>query len=442
MNRFIQGVVGAAVFALAAEGAAQADVTGYVSGKINLWNNNGNYCPVQGTCTGSRFPESQRGNQPFSNAAINLYDAANNFIGEGNSATDGTFLVSWTAKTRPTQIRMRFYAYHRDGRFYFTDTAGGLYNWFTGLINTVANTTPTNPQPIGTTWSGGSSGSPNPYANAYWAAEKLWRTVFNLVGVLQTNFTQVEIRGFADNIPGFRGECTSSCASGPDKQVQLDAAAGFKPQARVMHEMGHIATYVTHPWERTNNYNFPDTVAGGGGWSRNEAEWGVSGFEEAFATHYGSIAFWGANATAPTTCNSTQSCYTVVVGPPASATPLANTNIEATSFPFATNNCVGGDMPESRWPLSHMRYFWDVFDSNNDATADTYSANAGDFWRHLHNLAWYPEGTGANDIDEPWNSDYSAVTNRDGRGSSSYRANYNTNVVNTSGIRTANCTPP
>jgi hypothetical protein len=263
-----------------------------------------------------------------------------------------------------------------------------------------------------------------------------WRDVFNLVGVLQAGYTNVEIRGFADTIAGFQGTCTTSCAYGPTKHVQLDAAAGFSPQARVMHEMGHIATYVTHNWALTGNYNWPNTT-GSSGWSQTSAEWSVSAFEEAFATHYGSIAFWGDNAVTPTTCLTSATCYD------GTGTPFAGTDIEATSYPYATNNCsTSPTAPESRWPLSHMRFFWDVFDNHNDADGDTYTANQGDFWKHLHNLAWYPEGTGANQIDEPWNTARTAVTELDGRGSTSYATNYAANVVNISLLRVDNCSPP
>jgi hypothetical protein len=123
--------------------------------------------------------------------------------------------------------------------------------------------------------------------------------------------------------------------------------------------------------------------------------------------------------------------------------PFSGTNIEASSFPFATNNCsFVATAPEARWPLSHMRFFWDVFDNRNDADGDSYSANQGDFWKHLHNLAWYPEGTSTNQIDEPWNATRTAVTELDGRGSSSYAANYAANVVNVSILRIDNCSPP
>jgi hypothetical protein len=423
-----------AVVALGVGATSAHAATGWISGSVKLWNANGNYCPTTNACVGSRYPQSQFHTwQPLSNAYVNVYDAAGTFIGQGGTGTDGTFTASWTAPVAPTQIRVRFFPYQKENRFFFAQPDGLLYNWFTGLITRGASS-PSSPQPIGTYFLG-SSAAPDPYANAYWAGEREWREVFNLVGVLQANFTNVEIRGFVDNIPGFRGNCPTSCANGPAKQVQLDDNAGFSPQARVMHEMGHIASYVTHAWQRTNNYNWPNTT-GSGGWSKTSAEWSVSGFEEAMATHYGSIAFWADNAASPTTCLSSLTCYSAL------GNPLTGTNLEATSFPFSVNNCsTSSTSPESRWPLSHMRFLWDVFDNHNDADGDSYSANHGDFWKHLANLAWYPEGTGTNQIDEPWNANRTAVTELDGRGSISYAANYAANVVNIGILRIDNCAP-
>lgn len=444
MSRLISSVrlASSAFLAFAAvtavSGAASA-VTGTVSGTINMWNKNGNYCPTTATCTGSRYPQADfNTSKPLSNAKVHIFDAAGVLIGQGASNQNGTFTTSWSAAVKPAQIRLRFLASHRDTRFFFAQADGSLYNWFTGLITTAASSSPAAPQAVGT-FSAGTSAAPDPFANAYWAAERVWREVFNLVGVLQTNFTNVEIRGFADDIPAFLGSRPTSAASGSTKRVQLDANAGFSPQARVMHEMGHVASFQTHAWQSTNNYNYPNTAAGGG-WSQNTGEWSVSAFEEAFATHYGSISFWGDNSVMPTSCLSSATCYSGGV-------PVTASNLEASSFSGATNNCAAGatpptaaNAPEGRRPISHMRFMWDVFDNRNDG--DTYTANAGDFWKHLANLAVYPEGTGANQIDEPWNSARTSVTERDGRGSSSYAFNYKANFANVDQQRTINCTPP
>jgi hypothetical protein len=246
------------------------------------------------------------------------------------------------------------------------------------------------------------------------------------------------MRGFADVISSYlpygQDSCDSSCSWGPTKEVHLDADAGFAPQARAMHEAGHIASYVTHPWQMIDSsgtvygLNFS---WGGVGWQPDNPEWGSGAFEEAWATHYGSVTFWADNADTPTTCYTTTiTCYDDSTG-----VPYANADLEASSYPYC------GTL-EERWPLSAMRYFWDAFDNHNEGNSDTYSANQGDFWKHFYNLGWYPEGTGTNQIDETWNSARTSVTDPDGRGSSSYRANYYANVTQTLTQYTNNCSPP
>jgi hypothetical protein len=91
-----------------------------------------------------------------------------------------------------------------------------------------------------------------------------------------------------------------------------------------------------------------------------------------------------------------------------------------------------------------MRVLWDVYDNHNDADGDSYSANQqGHFAQMLNLLYQYPNGTGANQIDEPRNSDYTAITELDGRGSVSYTNNYNPYIYNGVGaLGIDNCWPP
>ncbi|MEO7034480.1 MAG: hypothetical protein ABI548_11295, partial [Polyangiaceae bacterium] len=290
-----------------------------------------------------------------------------------------------------------------------------------------------NPQNVGS-WTVGSSTAPDPYYNAFWAAERLWRNVLSLVGSATVNFTGIQVRGFANNIPGFLGSQPTSAADGPTKRVQLDANAGFSPQARIVHELGHIQNYVANPFKFSGSYSWD----GNSGWGYTTPEFGSVAFEEGFATHYGNIEFWYDNSVTPTSCLTSGTCYDSF------GVPFTGTDIEATSYPYSTNNCnTLATAPESRWPISAMRFFWDVFDNHNDADGDTYSANNGDFWQHLAMLAFYPQGTGGNQINDPWNAGLTSVTEPDGRGSASYAYNY----VNSAGLqsidllRTDNCGP-
>lgn len=416
-------------------------VTGYVTGSWQFWNQNGNYCPSNNDCVGAWYTQSMYDTPlPISNGSVWIIDTSDAIIGTGSTDDNGNYTVAWSRSTFPSQIGVVILPYHKDGRFFLADASGLLINDWFGFFNTAASTSPSAPQDVGS-HTVGSSNDPSWYDNAYWAIEWQWRFTMSVVGILQTNLTYVEIRGFADVISGYlpysMDTCETSCAWGPTKKVHLDDNAGLAPQARAMHEVGHIASYVTHPWQLANGSGtiFGVNMSyGGSGWSPYGPEWGSGAFEEAWATHYGSATFWADDAETPTTCLSTNHCYDPYTGEPAEATDL-----EATSYPYSTNNCGSA---ESRWPLSAMRYFWDVFDNHNDCIGDTYSAAQGQWADHFYNLAWYPEGTGVDQIDETWNSARTSVTEPDGRGSSSYMWNYYANAADTYFLWEDNCSPP
>jgi len=443
MNRnirflFLLGVAMALPLA-GADSARAAD--GVVSGNWRFWNQNGNYCPTGNACVGARYPQSVYNSwQPVSNGTVWILDSGGSLLGAGSTDTAGNYRVAWSRPTFPAQIQVIILPFQKDTRFFFANTAGQWINNTSGNLTTAVSSS-TNPQNIGVR-SIGTQTAPDWFYNAYWAAERQWRDVMALTGVLTANFTNVEVRGFANTIPGYltpTGTFPSSAAAGASKRVQLDSQAGLTPQARAMHELGHIATYVTHPWQFGANYTWapPGQQPGAATWLATSPEFGSAAFEEAFATHYGNIAFWWDNAVTPTTCYSTAHCYNT-----AGTTPTAGTNIEATSYPSTTNNCnTTATNPESRWPLSAMRFFWDVFDNRNDADGDSYSANNGHFWQHLHNLAWYPNGTSENQHEDPWNPAKDALTEPDGRGSRSYRENYRLNVRDIDILWTDNCSP-
>jgi hypothetical protein len=413
--------------------------TGAVRGSFWFWNRNGNFCPSGNACTGAKYFQSHFNTWlPVSNEQVWVLNAFTNaLLGVGSTDTNGNFCVYWNAQDIPTNIKVHFPAHQKDNRFWFHDTSGAGYlaaSWnFAPNANSTCDSNPNDLGGLGV----GSSTSPDPYFNAYWGAEVQWRSVHSLVGVLINNLLGVEIRGFANNIPSWLGNQPNSAAQGPTKRVQLDANAAFAPQARVMHEIGHVAEYVTHPWQVGFDYTWspPGQPAGPVLWGYGGPEWASAGFEEAFATHYGNIALWFDNAVTPTSCFVSQGhCYNA-----AGTIPLAATDVEVSNSPPNTNNCdVSAGTPESRWPISIMRFLWDVFDNRDDGN-DTYSANQGDFWKHLHNLAWYPEGTLVDQHEEPWNSTKTAVTERDGRGAMSYSNNYAVNVRSIDFLRVNNC---
>jgi hypothetical protein len=220
--RYLTACVLALLGMVVAESEAFA-FTGYVSGNYSIWNKNGNFCDSAAQdCTGSYYPKASSDTwQPFLNAHAEVWQGAN-VIGQGSTDGAGHFVMSWTSSDLTTQAYVRWFTQQKDGRFTVENTAGQRVNNGSGTFTLVNGTTSGSPQNVGS-WFSGSSANPDPSTNVYWALELEWRTTFNLVGALQTAFTNVEVRGFADNQPSFLGTCTTSCAQGSTKRIQFDS---------------------------------------------------------------------------------------------------------------------------------------------------------------------------------------------------------------------------
>lgn len=434
--------IGAVMVLLGASSAEAA--SGFVRGNFKTWNRNGNFCDsTLQACAGSRYPKA--GNfdvaVPFMNGRVEVWQG-NDRIGFGTSDANGDFTVSWSSDTL-TNARVRWMSEHGNGRFVINDTNGLRMNNNSGTFTLTNATTAGSPQPVGS-WVGGTSANPDWWMNLYWAAERQFRQTINLVGALQGPYTGVEIRGIDSGaaLSGFitaDGVCDTSCASGSLKRVQIDSLnSALSPQARMLHEAGHVASYLLKPFVSGSNYCW--TQAGATAppagqpactWGRLSAEWAAASFEEAFATFFGDVTFWSATATDPTTCNSSARC----------AVNAAN-RIEETHYAGATNNCsTAAANPENRWPMSTLRTLWDAYDVQNDATNETFQEGAGNFWRLFANMTQFPNGVGNNQIDEPWLSTaYTTIDNYDGRSIRDYTAWY-ANWLDIDDAADVNCDP-
>lgn len=402
-------------------GAATASAaSGFISGRMRTWNQNGNYCDagVQ-TCTGARYRVADYDvPQVLRNAVVEVWQGSG-AIGVGQTDINGDYVVPWSSSSL-TNVWVRVFAQHANGAFVINNTTGLRMNNNTPTFTVINGTTAGSPQAIGT-FTGGTSASPNWWGNLYWAAEREYRTSINLVGALQTTYNNVEIRGIQQNIPAFLGNCPTSCAVGPQKRIQIDSlVSALSPQARMMHEAGHIASYLLNPYTAMGNTKYcwdqlgattPTPPATSCTWSMNTPEWAAASFEEAFATFFGDVVLWQVNATVPTSCLSNINCAV-----------NANTRIEQTNWAVNPNTCsVTAANPESRWPLSAERMLWDVYDTVADAPYDTLGEGAGNFWRLFANMTQYGVGINDHDIDEPWqDAARTIIDDRDGRRAADY----------------------
>lgn len=434
--------------------------TGVLMGTFLFIQANGNFCPSNQNCVGTWYPQAAFNTEmPVSNAKVYVLDAsvpANRpIIGEGRSDDTGAWLAGWDTNgaPAPSMIEVIVTATQADGRFGINNAAGQYINATVGAFPPMLGTTLFAPQVLDPAVVG-TVALPDDFFNSYWAGEWVWRTVMQGAGSAQANFTNVEVRGFQDTIPGFltaAGFHPTSAASGAQKRLQLDSNAAFSPQARMMHELGHIANYIAHPFNMAMVYDWVQGAAtpvkiipNPGPWGYDGAEWGAVSFEEAFATHYGSIAFWALNSEVPVSCWAARGFTCYLPDPVTGARDmLINTasTLEASSN-VGSNNCSTNPVnPEDRWPLTAMRYFWDIFD-DHDEGGDAYSAGNGTFWQHLAVLAAYKDGMGPNEIDEPWDASTPDVTEPDGRACASYEANFQAFTGDsTAAQRTMNCTP-
>ncbi len=402
--------------ALAAPSMALAASSGTVSGRLMFYQNQGNFCPSSRDCSGTVYPQSQfNTNTGVAHVKVYVRDPSDAIKGQGTTDANGNFTVSWThlGAGAPPQMRVTWSAEHKDGRFTIRAESGGLWNMWTYLFTV----TPSSNTNIGTkTW--GSAGSPHRIANVYDGAKRMWYDSLTYSGRMVSYFTNVDVRAFDT-----AGTCPTSCARGAAKQILLDPNSAYSPQARIMHEMGHIASYLSHngqSYAQQSSYAF----GGAGGWTITSAEWGSAQFEEAIATFFGDRAIYWRNARAPHTC---------IASAVACGTNAFNTET-STGTSCATN--------ENRWPLTVMRYLEDLYDTNSDFTGETVQAP---FWYFFDTLASYPEGTANFAEDEPLSGctgGASGVCDPDGRsGNDFYWRWWWRWSIGTTAIFTNNCSP-
>ena len=379
------GVIGL----LGAVGQAEAS-TGYVSGKLQFYQNQGGYCPSTRDCTGARYLQSEFNTyQPIRDAKVWVRRTSDfAVIGQGTTDRTGSFTIRWNDPTSSGSVAADLYwtGEHKDGRFALRNSTGLVFRMSTPDFLLANGTTATAPTSIGN-YKWGQSGSPHPLSNVYDGAFRDW-DVFETANRMVNHFTGVEIRAFSDR-------CSTSCAEG--KVVTLDPNSAYVPQARVMHELGHVAsTVASHDQTRSlppnTIYCFDDTV--NCGWGLNSREWQAAAFEEGLATFFGDVGLYTKAATAPHTCYAS-----------AAACSTGTFNMETSS----RSSCQSG---ENRWALSTNRYLWDAYDTPSDYTGENLSAAYYEFFdtvNALHNGTWEDQK------EEYWNADYSALDDKDGR---------------------------
>lgn len=410
---------------------------GTVTGRFFVWQNQGNFCPASlSPCVGARYLWTEYNTYvPVRDARfkVALWSDWSQIVGAGNSDANGNITINWyhPSISNP-QVVILTTSTHSSFRFSIQDFVGNYWVSWAGPF-TITNGATFSAGNLG--W--GSPGNPSPNMNVYDGAWRMWNDSLVYSNRMVNSFTSVVIQAFEPAVQPPSGPwCGTSCASGSTKTIRLDANAAYQPQARIMHECGHIASYLSRDWTFTGDtYCYPNTSCGStiGSWSLGNPSWGNTAFEEGLATFFGDVALYWANAgTNVQTCLSTGAC--------------SGFNVETHT---AGTNCAS---TRTRYPLSVDSYLRDLYDSNNESATGTSSTCPTCTYTDLFNIAFYnffdtlaayPTGTGLNQNNEHWNSAMTSIDNVDGRGAASFQKNLETYLaVFSSNTRALNCTPP
>jgi hypothetical protein len=469
--------------------------SGYMTATIQYFENNGNYCDnaTQGQdCTDTMYTSAQFGGmRAVPDAQILIYGFVTQptsqwvVIGQGSTDVNGKFVAQWFSTFKPTSAYFVLNADQKNDKFRVRQTDGSLWAIQSNQIVPVDGTTSGSPQtfssaPFG--W-GQSAASANPVANVYAMAHLQYQSLTDSA-TLATSFTGVEVRAFyAPGVGGPLGACGSACAgfSGSQPYVQLPVGSGFSPQARILHEMGHIASNLLQRRAQAVDYCWPDTAVTGGcadtnadgftepdangdgitdpgpaGWVLNPVvgagatfansggEWGNIRFEEGFATFIGDRAIYRQGAPEPTTCISATSCIAT----------NAWQQVERSTGNGATSTCQALTNALRRSPLLVDRYLRDIYDTSNDSApcaigATTCQRNAPafndthfrSFGEILGVISRFQDGRGDHQDEEPFNA-AGAIDDLDGFRAADFNwvyKNQGTPLIDTDIQRTYNC---
>lgn len=392
--------------------------SGTVTGTLTLWNRLGGYCPNARDCTGTKYPQSEF-DAPAGIARVRVYlrnSATDAIIGQAITGYDGSFTIAWTAPSTPADAHITWHGEQGENRFAIRTGDGGTWVFWTYPFDVINGGTAN----VGTLqW--GNSASPNEIAHVYHGAWLGWWDGFWWSSRLRDTLYNVQVR-FAS------GDCPTSCATCDDNLVRLDSGAAFSPQARVMHEIGHIASCRLSPglWA-TAFYDYSCAGCSTTGWSFFEPEWFRPGFEEAFATFMGDVAFYSASAVNPATCWSGQSpCYNFLEPSP------------------GTTACGGERV---RQPFTTMQALWDVFDTRVDcpsgAPCDTVQ---GSYQQITDAAAAFPNGRCNGCVNEGYSCFIFEtpalcwIDSKDGRSMYDYATNYQAAIGSSiNAVLTGNC---
>lgn len=349
---------------------------GFVAGQLTFTNRNGNFCPTVESCTGATYVQSQYNQETgIPEAMVMLFTAGGTLLAQTSTNASGVYIMPWnTGGTNNENAFLFIFYVQKNSRF---DIRGVSNPAPTTPLSNFGSLVLTHGTTISTPQLYGGSVGVNQVANTYWAAWKEWQLLATSNRQL-LYFTNVDILAFdTGNITGCHA--TGSCArpyfknmstgrpgwtSGQFMTIVLDgnAPTPFSPETRVMHEMGHVADFVSAPSAgqgrvlQTGYDRDGDST-----WSWPSVEYTPTAMTEGFATFIANAAFYNGGMANPRVCEANGNGF------PSQLHCWAG--IFQESIEFGPGSCPS---QEGRRALASMRFFRDVFDSTNDSN-DTLS---------------------------------------------------------------------
>jgi hypothetical protein len=378
-------------FLMLMSSSAWAVVTGTATGTFKYHNKLAGYAHQTMNTTGMKYDFTQYDHQiPLRDIKVYVRDSAGNPLGVGSTNYNGTFSVAWRAPSAPGNIRVTFHLEHKNGRFKLLRADGTTFSAFTPWKAAVAG---------GTTVFGnvvwGSSANPERLSHYYASAERFIWDVADLSTRLTTKF--VNVTGYLEDPTTC--PLTACSDDGGRKKFYLGPNMYFDMQNRMLHEMGHVASDVSHVngwfW-KIDDYNYTEAGCPATecttGWGYEQREYYQPGGEEATAQTFADFALFFPTAVDPRICMLPGGGYCDVF----------SSRIELSSGAL----CATG---RDRWMLNQMRVLWDLYDSaqdvivlpNNVPVTDLVSS--GSVHSFAETLARFSHGAGGGQDLEGWN---------------------------------------
>ena len=403
-----------ALASLVSTAAPASAASGVVSGVLLFFQNQGNYCPNTRNCTGAKYLQSEyKTNQPLRDARIYVTRQSDGeILGEGVTDAAGFFVVAWFDPSvppfTPVAASLDYMGEHADGRYTFATkevtfddpplrsplpvdplrhsfTAQQGFQWLDFPVYGTA-----------LVW--------NDLAQMHDGAHKMWTNSLSQSFRMLLLFNDLQIQFYSFPF------CADSCAVGDTNVVVIgNTESAISPQARIMHEMGHIASYLSNTsWDlynstRTTHANAYDRN-GDSGWTFASSEWEGASWEESIATHYGDVGLYYPWAAAPFSCLNMGAC------------PNAQDAFNIALEP--TGSCAVAEA--ARMAGNHTRYHWDLYDSSADFGGEVWSLP---IYESIDTVGTYTSISGEGGIDETWNLARTTLDDRDGRSTRDF-ANY------------------